>query len=69
MNLKRPFHETIVDVIRRCPPDKLGTLLELLAITEISTNKEAIISALQSKKGSLNKNDDAIDYVIKCIID
>ena len=50
MASKRPFHETIVDVINRCPKDNLAILLELLVNTEIPANKDAIVNALKIKR-------------------
>lgn len=69
MTSKRPFHETVVDVINRCPKDNLAILLELLVNTKVPSNKDAIVNALENKKGDQDKDNNALDYAIKCILD
>jgi len=46
---RRPFHETIVDVLKECVTTRsgreLGILLQLLSSTKIPENHDAIIAA------------------------
>jgi hypothetical protein len=67
MKLK-PFHESIVTIIRNCDEDGLVTLEELIKTTKIPENYNAIIRALRYRRRLAGFKGDDPDVVIAGVI-
>lgn len=61
----RPFYETVVDVIRYATSSQLVTIGQLLKITRIPKNHQAIIDAWQERTKGMCMNDDGVTHSLE----
>jgi ribosomal protein L44E len=67
MKLK-PFHESIVTIIRNCDEDGLVTIEHLINMTKIPENHDAIVRALRYRRRLDGLKGDVPDGVIAGVI-
>ncbi len=51
--IRKPFHKSIVDAIRRATPERLLGLEELVMATKIPKNHDGILEALTARTAAL----------------
>lgn len=56
----RPFHETVVDVIRSATSSQLVTIGQLLKKTYIPKNHQVILDAWKERTKGMNFDDDGV---------
>jgi ribosomal protein L44E len=67
MNLK-PFHKSIVTIIRNCDEDGLVAIEELISMTKIPENHNVIIRALRYRRRLAGLKGDDPDGIIAGLI-
>jgi len=65
---QKPFHESVVTIIRNCDEDGLCVIEELIQRTKIPQNHEAIIRALRYRRRLAGLKGDDPDGVIHSVI-
>lgn len=65
---KRPFHESVVTMIRGCSEEELCGIEELVSMTKIPKNHDAIIRALRYRRRLAGLKGDDPDGVIAGVL-
>ncbi|MEI6835229.1 MAG: hypothetical protein WCK59_00100 [Candidatus Falkowbacteria bacterium] len=67
MNKLKPFHESIVKIIENAPMADLPGLCKVIKATKISSNHEAIITALENKMPYMHRHEylEVVESVLK----